>query len=368
MKASPVAAADETEKSPQTGYRPTLVEANIIDPLVDRRWAELAADHPKASIFHQTGWIEALVRTYGYRPFVITTTPAGAPLRDGILLCHVSSWLTGTRAVSLPFSDHCEPLVSGAAFTDLANWLVGTASRERWKYVELRPTTWNGSSATGFSAGQTYWTHKVDLRQSRDQLFRALHKDSIQRKIRRAEKEGVEYETGRSDHMLDEFYSLMSMTRGRHQLPPQPKSWFKNVLECMPETALLRLARKGGTPIAAILSVRHRASVVYKYGCSDEKFHHLGGMPFLLWKLIEESQASGADELDLGRSDPDQDGLITFKDRFGSSKTSLTYYRYPPPGPSTASILVQRSVRRFVGLLPKSLLPVAGRMLYRHMG
>jgi len=68
---------------------------------------------------------------------------------------------------------------------------------------------------------------------------------------------------------------------------------------------------------------------VYKYGCSDEKFHHLAGMPFLFWKLIEESKALGAEQIDFGRTDMDNDGLVEFKDRFGTTRQRLTYYRYP---------------------------------------
>src|SRR5260370_39896401 len=31
-------------------------------------------------------------------------------LESGIVLCRVESWLTGCRLVSLPFSDHCQPI------------------------------------------------------------------------------------------------------------------------------------------------------------------------------------------------------------------------------------------------------------------
>jgi hypothetical protein len=34
------------------------------DPLQDPRWAELVGRHPHASVFHTTGWLEALRRSY----------------------------------------------------------------------------------------------------------------------------------------------------------------------------------------------------------------------------------------------------------------------------------------------------------------
>ena len=40
-------------------------------------------------------------------------SPPDEPLENGFLFCRVESWLTGRRLVSLPFSDHCEPLCKG---------------------------------------------------------------------------------------------------------------------------------------------------------------------------------------------------------------------------------------------------------------
>jgi hypothetical protein len=85
----------------------------ITDPLSDRRWDALVSTHSSASAFHQRGWLEALHRTYRYRPFVLTSASANAQMKDGIVLCEVKSWITGTRAVSLPFSDHCDLLLQG---------------------------------------------------------------------------------------------------------------------------------------------------------------------------------------------------------------------------------------------------------------
>jgi hypothetical protein len=347
-----------------------LSELYTIDPLADGRWADLADSHPKASAFHQPGWLEALTRTYGYPLFAITSAPAGKPLRDGIVLCQVSSWITGTRAVSLPFSDHCEPLVNSAhQLSQFTQRLAAECDRHHWNYVELRPRAGDGQAGSGFWPSQSYCFHKLDLTQSIEQLFRGLHPDSIPRKIQRAEIEKVSYEIGRSEPLLDEFYRLLLMTRRRHRLVPQPLAWFKNLVQCLGDKSQIRIARKAGVPIAAMLTLRHRSSMVFKYGCSDERFHRLGGVPFLFWKLIQESKDSGAEELDFGRSDLGNDGLATFKDRFGTRRLPLTYLRYPrPKKATTVPGWAQRSVGHLFSLLPDTILPIAGKVLYRHMG
>ena len=347
-----------------------ILNVHILHPLLDSRWDDLVARHQHASVFHQRGWLEALARTYGYEPLALTNTPPGSPLESGMVVCRVSSWLTGTRLVSLPFADHCEPLLNDPAETPvLTKWLRGECDRKRQQYVELRSLRELWVNEPDLKPIGRYWFHELDLDCSLEQLFRRLHKNSFQRKIRRAERERLSYEVGRSRQLVDEFYRLLLMTRRRHHLLPQPRSWFRNLMECMGDKSEIRIARKCGTPIAAMLTLRHRSSVVFKYGCSDAALHNLGGMPLLFWRLIEECKSSGTEKIDLGRSDLDHKGLIAFKDRLGTRKRLLTYYRYTNARTRReAAPWQRRGFREFLCNLPDAFFSTAGSVLYRHMG
>lgn len=346
------------------------MNVHILDPLLDSRWDDFAVRHPSASAFHQRGWLEALGRTYGYTPLVLTTARDGEPLEDGVVLCRVSSWLTGTRLVSLPFADHCEPLLNPVGeCLQFAKWLRTECDSQKWKYIELRPLSPLQDGEDVLQPSHSYFFHELDIRENLDRIFRKFHKDSIQRKIRRAEKEGLSYEAGCSDQLLDEFYRLVLVTRRRHRLLPQPQAWFRNLVECIGDNIQIRIARKAGVPISAMLTLRHGSSAIYKYGCSDERFHPLGGMPFLFWRFIEESKAAGVEKIDFGRSDLENEGLVAFKDKFGASKRLLTYYRYPYSG-QTAMTKTRgaEAARQLLFLLPDAVSAQAGRLLYRHMG
>jgi CelD/BcsL family acetyltransferase involved in cellulose biosynthesis len=339
------------------------------NPLTDPRWGDLVSRHDRTSAFHQNGWLEALSRTYGYQPFVLTTAPTGKPMRDGLVFCQVNSWITGTRIVSLPFADHCEPLIDDQVeLPEFLNWLRTERDCRRWRYVEIRPLSQIPDGQPGLQPSRSYCFHELDLAPSLEQIFRRLHRDSIQRRIQRAEREGLSYETGRCEVFVGEFYRLLLITRRRHHLLPQPRAWFKNLVECMGDSIQIRLARKNGTPIAAMMTLRHRSSVIYKYGCSDERLHNLGAMPFLFWKLIEESKESGAEKIDFGRSGLDQAGLITFKDKLGTTKRLLDYYRYPAEAKWNSAPWGEHTIRRFFSILPDSISSTAGRLVYRHIG
>src|SRR5437870_3485850 len=187
-----------------------------INPLEDPRWAGFVQRHPRASVFHTPGWLEALRRTYGYEPVTYTTTPPGIELSNGVVLCRVSSRITGRRMVSLPFSDHCEPLVERPEdLEDLLHSLKLGCTKEVWKYVEIRPRTACAVPPVGLEPAQAFSFHTIDLNPDVEEIFRRFHKDSIQRKIRRATREGLTYEQGRSVTLLENFYHLLLRTRRR---------------------------------------------------------------------------------------------------------------------------------------------------------
>jgi hypothetical protein len=341
-----------------------------LDPLSDSRWDDLVACHPRASVFHQTGWLKALATTYRYRTIAISCTPPEQRLSDAIVFCEVRSGITGSRLVSLPFSDHAEPFLneSGADF-EIAEWMRAECWQENWKYVEFRPLSETIHAGQPLVQSQSFWLHTLDLTPSTERLFRNLHKSCLQRRIRHAEGQQLSYRRSGSEELLDEFYRLLMLTRKRFGLLPQPRAWFKNVIACMSPNAEIRLARKDGRAIAAILTLRHREKIVYKYGCSDAAYHHLAGMPFLFWKLIEESKAQGAKEIDFGRTDVEDEGLILFKDRFGTRRRKLNYFRYAGRGHErSAQGMDMHAARALCSVLPASLSSRAGELVYRHIG
>jgi lipid II:glycine glycyltransferase (peptidoglycan interpeptide bridge formation enzyme) len=224
-------------------------------------------------------------------------------------------------------------------------------------------------SNSSLAASRSFWVHTLDLGPPLDQIFGGFDKNCVRRRIRRAERGQLAYEKGNSEEILSDFYRLLMMTRRRHQIVPQPREWFRNLIEFLGDDVEIRMVRKDTTPVAAILTITHCKKVIYKYGCSDGKFHYLGGMPFLFWKLIAESKAAGANQVDFGRTDLENHGLIRFKDEFGAERRQLTYLRYPEraSGKYITSSDLPRT-RRLFSVLPDVISSGVGRLLYRHMG
>jgi hypothetical protein len=346
-----------------------------IDPLADPRWAQLVERHPASSVFHTRGWLEALRRTYGYEPVVLTTAAEGEPLENGLVLCKVSSWLSGNRLVSLPFSDHCQPLVDDPATLHIfLNHLEEQVHAGKFKYAELRPLVPFDAAmekAAHAAIDSSFCIHMLDLRPPAESLLQCFHKNHIQRKIARAKKEDLKIETGRGAKLLDDFFHLMLITRRRHGIPPQPVAWFRNVLDCVGEPAAIRAAYKGEIPVAAIFTVTHKKTMVYKYGCSDGAYSSMGGTPYLFWDAMQEAKKQGLEEFDFGRSEIENEGLVNFKNNWGTTQTNLRYYRYPfaaPAGAPQGKGWKMKLAERVCEKLPDACLTLAGKLLYRHVG
>ena len=189
--------------------RPGNIAVYQIDPLRDPRWSRLVESHPASSVFHTQAWLEALRRTYNYEPVVLTTPRNGEPLENGFVLCKVSSWLTGNRLVSLPFSDHCQPLVNDSCRAGLLSEdsrragprPADTSTRNSGRSLpSIRKTETAAMFRSTARFAFTCWTCAPG--RGAPQCF---HKNHIQRKISLPQKEELKIEAGRSAKLLDDF-------------------------------------------------------------------------------------------------------------------------------------------------------------------
>ncbi len=344
-----------------------------LDPLTDNRWTEFLMAHPESSVFHTREWLQSIRLTYGYEPVVFTTS-SGNTITNGVVLCRISSWLTGKRMVSLPFSDHCQPLAIGADLSEILRHLSTERKSNAQQYIEIRPATYDKSAAAinDFEQSDLFHTHTIDLNGDLNQIYKRFHDSCIRRKIKRAEREELSYESGRSDELFRQFRALHLLTRRRHKLPPQPEAWFRNIVRCLGEMVTIHVASKGDTPVASIVTASHKSTLVYKYGVSDGQYNNLGATPFLFWKVIQQAHAAGIQQFDLGRSDYDDEGLVAFKEHLGATRAELRYYRHASHARTKRSQVdsgyLSSWAREALIRLPDSMLARVGQLVYPHIG
>lgn len=348
------------------------VEGNImnvyeVDPLIDGRWEALLLRHPHASVFHTPEWLGALKATYGFTPTAYTTSEPGQPLHNGIVFCKVNSWATGARLVSVPFSDHCDPIVDD--IDDLQCILRSLAQLQRaggFRYVELRPLHEVCGQSSRFVQSQEYVSHRVDLRPATEELFRNLHA-SERKRIRRAERSGVVIVDATDMVSLRRFYGLVLSTRQRHSVPPQPFAWYQNIVKRMGQNTTVLLAYVNGVAVAGTLTLKFKTSTVCKYTGSKRDFLNLGVVQALYWKAIRDAKEKGCINFDWGRTDLSNQGLIDFKRHWGSVETPLKYWRCTSDSKTNLGPWYFEIAKRIALHMPEPLLKASGSILYRHI-
>src|SRR5579859_2258751 len=183
--------------------------------------------------------------------------------------------------------------------------------------------------ASAFVPIANYFLHTVDLRPEIDQILNSFHRDSVQRRIRHAHRVNLRESRGNSLELLRSFYSLFVITRKRQRLPPIPFAWFCSLIRCLGDALDIRVAYHEKKAVAAILTLGFRNVVYYKYGCSDARLNHLGAMPWLLWRAMQDAKANRATLFDMGRTEENNLGLLRFKDHFTDRRERLTYWNFP---------------------------------------
>lgn len=338
-----------------------------INPVDYPDWDDLLLAAGDSSFFHTSGWARVLAESYGYKPVYFAGFDAS---RLSLLMpfMGIASPLTGRRGVSLPFTDYCNPFAAEKALIpEAARTAMDHGKRAKWNYIEWRSSE---NILEGAVPSESYLTHDLDLDRTESELFSRLQ-ESNRRNIRKSIKDGVTITFDSSSDSLREFYRLHCRTRKRHGLPPQPLSFFKNILNHILGRGLgtIATARLSGKTIAASVFFHFGTTAIFKYGASN--MQDLGHRPnnLVIWEAMKWYKAMGIKTLSLGRTEADNPGLQHFKRSWGGVEKTLNYYRYDLKKDSFfRTPTLGDHPRELISRVPCGVLRVLGRVLYRHIG
>jgi hypothetical protein len=340
----------------------------ILDPLNFRDWDEWLASAPDATIFHSVEWARVLTESYGYRPMYFSMgINADPPVL--LPLMEVSSFLTGRRGVSLPFSDQCSPLLThNIGPVELKDIVFEHGRREGWRFVEFRDgTLFNEADTPAIS----FYLHQLDLTCDLARYLETI-RHGTRSSLNKARRAGVSTSFENSDEAMETFYRLNCLTRKRHGLPPQPPEFFKRLLDhiIVRRLGIIMTVSHEGRPAAAAVCLHFGRNAIMKYAAHDLAVQAVRPNNMLVWEAIRWHAENGFHVLSFGRSDMKNQGLRWFKNGWNLKERVLRYYKYDLKQNCTVAQsrpLVDWSPRIF-SRMPVPLLRSIGRVLYKHMG
>jgi CelD/BcsL family acetyltransferase involved in cellulose biosynthesis len=338
-----------------------------VDPASDPLWTDLLQRH-QHSVFHAPPWLAALRDTYelDLRADVLLDDDGRAAA--GIAYCPVRDPM-GTRIVSLPFSDYCDPLLH-----DPAAWSALSAPLIDRHPVQLRclHDTTAPQDPRFELTGRARW-HQVVLGEP-TQAWSGLD-PSARRAVRKARELGVTVSAAEHEDELRAFFELhLQVRKHKYRLLAQPYRFFQALWEGFLREGhgALLLARREGEIIAGVLFLGWDDTLYYKFNASDPR--HLDARPndLIVWEALRYASDRGYRALDFGLSAWDQEGLLRFKRKYATDEATIHLLRSAPSGgPSSEELELRALLDRLTGLLvdpdvPDRITEEAGDALYRY--
>lgn len=339
---------------------------SFLDPTKTENWDELILSFPSYSFFHSSDWAKVLKETYNFKPHYLMVTES-RNAKAVLPLMEVDSFFTGKRAISLPFSDFCEPLVSsGINLKRIRHKVIDYSKEKGFNSLELRDSEVHLDNSIITPAG---YQHILDLSLSEERLFKSLS-DNTRRNIRKAVRNQVSFEINNSPSALEDFYIMNCYTRRKHGLPPQPIKFFRNLYDFVltKNKGFICISKYNGKSIASAVFLLIGQKALFKYGASLIEYQNLRPNNLLMWESIKCIKDKGFTELNFGRTEIENIGLRRFKLGWGTEEKILNYYRFELGKNSKISTSTRSFSQRRLPLnrFPIFLLRMIGSIVYKH--
>lgn len=334
-----------------------------VDPSSDDRWADLVAER-RSDVFHSPAWARVLVDGYGFdvRARLLLDT-AGRPL-SGIPYVDVDD-VRGSRRISLPFSDFCDPLGEESGHsTLLGESFLSSGGRAHVRCLQApAPPHALGWEETGNLA----W-HRVDVDRSEEEMWESLH-SSGRRAIRRARSAGVEVAPATTEAELRRFYEMhLRVRKHKYGLLAQPYRFFEAIWEHFLSVGQgrLLLATVGPDVVGGVLYLKWKDTLYYKFNASEHSRLDVRPNDLLVWEGLCNAHEEWLHWFDFGVSDRDQEGLMRYKRKYATEEGTVRRYSAGPDVPDPVGPLLGELTSLLTDpAVPDRITEKAGDSLYR---
>jgi lipid II:glycine glycyltransferase (peptidoglycan interpeptide bridge formation enzyme) len=242
-------------------------------------------------------------------------------------MMEIRNFGTGTRGVSLPFSDYCDPLLSEEVrLQEVLGDAIDYGKRNGLTSLEIRTRKEVPEEVSTFGY---HLHHDLDIAVGEEELYSRFRPNN-QRNIKKAAREGVEVKFHTSLAAVESYYALHCGTRKKHGLPPQPSSFFRNIQKHVLSegNGFVALAYYQGNSIAGGVYLHFGKKAIFKYGASDLKRQDLRANNLIMWEAIRWYSRNGFTNFSFGRTDLENEGLRNFKRGWGSNENRIANIKY----------------------------------------
>ena len=271
----------------------------------DHEWNALLMQFPDRTVFHSLAWLQVLCEAHHLRRLLLRADIDGrcvgvwpclelhkGPFR--ILGSPLPGWSTAYLGPLLA-NDADPTQILGACFEHRA--------MRRWSYFRCR--VWDEHRTIdleplGFSRLAREETYQLDLGASEESLWNNL-KSECRTRIRKAEKDGLEFRIETDDSFLDDFWRMSCEVYAKSNLkPPFNHAFVELMLQRLVPAGLLRVysAMHNGRRIATLVLPHNDHTMYYWAGGTYQEFRDIPSNNLLHWRALLEAKRMGLGSYD----------------------------------------------------------------------
>jgi FemAB-related protein (PEP-CTERM system-associated) len=280
-------------------------------------WDAYVDAHPGGTLFHRSGWRQAVERTFGHRPQYLWAERAGRPA--GLVPLFLVPTLKGRALVSVPYGVYGGILADDAEVERaLLEAVRQRAAQHRAKYVELRARDAGG---LGLVENGLYVTFERDL-PARPEDCLGL----IPRKSRASVRNGRTKFGVRSEFTGDfgRLYQLYALNVRRLGSPTFPFRFLLELREAFGDRMDVLHTLFEDRVVSCVLNFYYKDTVIPYYSGSDDNYFFTQCSNVMYCDLMEAGVRRGYKRFDFGRSRREA-GPYHFKVNMGFEPRPLHY-------------------------------------------
>lgn len=318
--------------APFAPLRESVTLASLSDPGELSRIEQFVAELG-GTPFHRPLWLKAVERGTGQRALGLLAEKGGE-ITGWLPLTEVHSPIFGRALVSSGFAVGggvlAERESAGRLLTDAAREL---AFRRACPTVELRggplPEDWQANDASHCTFAGTLATD--------DEAQLLAFPRRRRAEVRKGLEADLEITIGAGEADRGAHYSVYAESVGNLGTPVFPRSLFDAVLDAFGSAAGILTIRHRGVPVASVLSLYHRGTIMPYWGGGTWAARELRANELMYYALLSHARRMGCERFDFGRSKTGS-GPYLFKKNWGFEPQPLVYASWTAPGQPTRNV------------------------------
>ncbi len=326
--------------------------------------------HPRATLYHLSGWRNVITKTYGHKNYYFKAVRDDGAIAGVLPLVHLKSILFGNNLISIPFFDTGGMLADDEATEKaILNQAVNLGAALKADRIELRHIAPLMSESPPNTVTHSHKVlMQIELPGNADMLMKTF-KAKLRSQIKKPLKEGLYSKIGGSE-LSEDFYKVFLINMRDLGSPVHSKKLITSVLDEFPDQSRIIMVYKEKQPLACAFVIGFRDILENPWASSLREYSYLSPNMLLYWVMLEYACNNGYKCFDFGRSTPGQ-GTYKFKEQWGAKPVPLnwhTLYLKGQPGQTESSGTSKFDTAvRYWKKFPVSVTKIIGPVIRKHI-